>query len=299
MFNFLRHIFIPHESNGHRPKILHHESLAIFIVVLLGLVHILPPLQREYPSVLGISYNIDVDDLVRLTNERRSEAGLKPLTLNPELSSAAQSKATYMFEKNFWAHVAPDGTTPWYFIKNAGYEYQYAGENLARGFNTAEDVTNAWMASPTHRENLLSPNYNEIGFAIASGTLTGSETVLVVQEFGSKYTATGEVAAVSQPAVAIPTPAVSTAQVREDRVSEQKSQTVVAASVNKPLIDTKSGTNNMSVIILGLFIVVLVFEMIFIERKRISKIVVHNLDHIIFLVVLLTAVIIVGSGAIL
>ncbi len=298
MRNFLRHIFFPHESNGHHPKILHHKTIAIFIIVLLGLMYVLPPLQREYPSVLGIAYNITVDDLVRLTNEKRKDEGLKPLVLNEELSSAASAKASYMFEKNFWAHVAPDGTTPWYFIKNAGYEYQYAGENLARGFDAADAVTNAWMDSPTHRENLLSPNYTDIGFAIKEGSLTGSETVLVVQEFGSRYTATQEVAAVSVPSVNPVAESADVKNVEIGTVPQSRSQSV-AASSNKPLVDTKSSTFSLSIFILGIFIVILVLDIIFIDRKRISRIVVHNLDHIIFLAILLLAVIILGRGLVL
>jgi len=296
MFNFLRHIFIPHESNGHRPKILHHQSIAVFIVVLLGLIYILPPLHRTYPSVLGISYNITVDDLVRLTNEKRKDAGLKPLKLNQELSHAAQAKVSYMFEKNFWAHVAPDGTTPWYFIKNAGYEYNYAGENLARGFDNAEDVTDAWMESPTHRENLLSPNYDDVGFAVSLGSLTGSETVLVAQEFGSQYIPDEESIAGSQ--VPVITSAPSKVVVRSTAEAPRSAHTVAAAT-NKPLIDSKSTSFNFSVFLLGLFIVILAIDAIFIERKRISRIVAHNLDHIIFLIILFLAVIIIGGGIIL
>ena len=86
-----------------------------------------------------------------------------------------------MFSKDYWAHNAPDGTTPWVFIKNTGYNYIYAGENLARGFNSASDVINAWMNSPEHRQNVLSPNYQNVGFAVATGTLSGEDTVLVVE----------------------------------------------------------------------------------------------------------------------
>ncbi|HUQ85159.1 MAG TPA: CAP domain-containing protein [Candidatus Limnocylindrales bacterium] len=299
MLTFLRHIFLPHESNGHRPKILHHQSLAAFILIILSILYVVPPIQQEYPSVLGVSYSITVEDLVRLTNEKRKAAGLQPLTLNQELSSAARSKAAYMFEKNFWAHVAPDGTTPWYFIKNAGYEYQYAGENLARGFNTTEDVTTAWMESPTHRENLLSPNYSDIGFAISSGTLTGSETVLVVQEFGSKYTKADQVAAVVEPSSA-PAPSIVTEEIKDEiSVPKNESQSAVAASVNKPLIDSKSSTFNLSIFIFGLFIIILAIDAIYIERKKISRVFAHNFDHIIFLIIMSLAVIIMGRGVIL
>ena len=300
MINFLRHLFIPHHTNNHRPKILHHVSISIVIVFFLTLAIFQPVLQRNYPSVLGAAINISTEDLVKLTNEKRAEAGLPPLILNQELSSAAADKASYMFEKNFWAHVAPDGTTPWYFIKNAGYEYSYAGENLARGFNSAPDVVEAWMASPTHRENLLSPNYDDIGFAVAQGSLTGSETTLVVQEFGKEYAPDNGSIAGSQVPVTTPFPSPAPKQVSvKSTVGAPRVGTTVAAAVNKPLIDSKSASFNFAIYMLGLFILILVVDAIIIERKQIARVFAHNLDHIIFLTILLLAAIIIGGGAIL
>jgi hypothetical protein len=304
MLKFLRHLFIPHHSNNHRAKILHHQSLSIVIVILLGLTFLIPAFQREYPSVLGVSYSITTSDLLALTNQKRAEAGLPPLNLSAELSRAASDKASNMFQLNYWAHIAPDGTTPWYFIRNSGYEYLYAGENLARGFYNAPDVVNAWMASPTHRENILSPNYKDIGFAVSSGTLTGTETVLVVQEFGSRYGAEkdSEVASAVQvdqapviTPVLSPVPAIITPFVTPQAARD----TYVSAGVNKPLVDSKSTTNNFALIILGVFISALIIDGIYIERKKIARAVSHNLDHAIFLSIIFLAVIIIGRGLIL
>lgn len=319
MLKILRHLFLPHHTNNHRAKLLHHQSIVWIIVFLLGLTFVLPPLQRQYPSVLGITVNMSVGELLSLTNQKRQEAGLAPLNLSPELSNAASAKASYMIEKNFWAHIAPDGTTPWYFIRNSGYQYQYAGENLARGFNSAGEVVDAWMASPTHRENLLSPNYKDIGFAITSGTLTGVETVLVVQEFGSKYVAEQSSVASNQAPVVtnvpvaaqipvatqapivtiVPSPVASSATPQVATRLEAKPQTVVAAAVNKPLVDSKSASHNLSIFILGLFIVLFVVDAIVIEKKQIARMVTHNLDHIVFLAILLMAAIIIGKGVVL
>jgi hypothetical protein len=102
------------------------------------------------------------------------------------LSAAALAKANNMFEMQYWDHFGPNGETPWQFISAAGYTYYYAGENLAKGFTTSEGVHQAWMASPSHRENILSPNYKDIGVAILSGTLNGKNVTLVVQMFGSQ-----------------------------------------------------------------------------------------------------------------
>ena len=299
MLNFLRHLFVPHHTNNHRAKVLHHQTLSIVIVFLLGLTFILPSFQRQYPSVLGVSYNITTADLIRLTNQKRTQAGLAPLVLNEELSRAAAAKAANMFQLNYWAHIAPDGTTPWYFIKNSGYEYEYAGENLARGFNTASDVVDAWMASPTHRENILSPNYKDIGFAISEGTLTGTDTVLVVQEFGSRYA--GSEVAVSESTVPQAAPSLSPIAQVTPPLSETETQiaTTVAAAVNKPLIDSKSTTINLSYAILGIFIMALVIDGLYIERRKLAGLFVHNVEHILFLSVILLTVIIVGRGMIL
>jgi hypothetical protein len=305
MISYLRHLFIPHHTNNHRPKFLHANIVSVLIIVLLAGLFALQSLQSRYPSVLGISVNITIDDLLNLTNQKRAEAGLHPLSLSQELSNAASSKASYMFEKDFWAHVAPDGTTPWYFIRSAGYEYQYAGENLARGFDSADEVVNAWMASPTHRENLLSPNYKDIGFAVGSGSLTGSETILVVQAFGSRYAnpeetfvATSDVPAGNAQPSPAPTLAPTPVLGQSGGTAGQES-TIVAAAVNNPLIDTRTAGFNVAVFLLGVFILILIVDAVIIERRKIVRIVSHNLDHIIYLVIVLAAVIIIARGLVL
>lgn len=101
--------------------------------------------RTNYPSVLGTYSNISQEALLSMTNQKRQEVGLSPLNLNGSLSQAAAGKASDMFTKDYWAHVSPDGTSPWVFIKASGYNYIYAGENLARGFTTPTDVVNAWM----------------------------------------------------------------------------------------------------------------------------------------------------------
>jgi hypothetical protein len=163
------------------------------------------------------------------------------------------------------------------------------------------------MASPTHRENMLSPNYKDIGFAVETGTLTGSDTVLVVEEFGSRYAAANTQAKSVNLVVALsptiaptrpaPTAAVSITP-NVTTVNHVASGPAIEAAVNKPLIDTKSGKQNLSVIILGIFIIVLIVDAVIIERKKIVRIVSHNLDHIIFLTILLLAAIIIGGGII-
>jgi hypothetical protein len=313
--HFLHHLLFPRESNNHRSKLLHHDSLFFVIALFVFLGSVVGTVQHTHPDVLGISSNISAQDLLTYTNQKRQENGLKPLAMNGQLAQAAEQKASHMLANNYWAHVAPDGTTPWYFIKNSGYEYLYAGENLARGFTTASDVVNAWMNSPTHRENMLSSNYDDVGFAIQTGTLTGSDTILVVQELGRKYGGQSEVADVGAAqttptpvvvAVASPAPtkavlpSATPAVTATPTLTPQPEQPIGVASVeNQPLFDSKSLTKNIALGVLVLFLIVLVADAIIVERRNIARIVAHNVDHILFLLIIVLVVIIIGRGWIL
>lgn len=104
------------------------------------------------------------------------------LTLNPALNLAAQAKARDMVSRDYFAHVSPDGTKPWSWLRSAGYNYTYAGENLAEGYTDAYDLETSWMASPAHRANILSPFYSEVGLAV----IPRDNTNIVVQFFGSQ-----------------------------------------------------------------------------------------------------------------
>jgi hypothetical protein len=294
MKDFLHHLLLPRESNNHRPKLLHHKSLIILILSLFMVAVLLPSLHRDFPSVLGISNTISIPELLTQTNKQRQAHGLPPLKFNIDLTKAAQMKGQNMFAKNYWAHISPDGDTPWQFIKGAGYQYLYAGENLARGFSSASDVVDAWMASPSHRENMLSPNYNDVGFAVLPGQLTGSDTLLVVQMFGSKYISDSPEVTPSQGSIAevgrLPSAAVP---------GQINPSTAVAAMQIQPLFDSKTITKQLSYLLLFLLIIVFIVDAIIIERKKIERLVSHNLDHIIFLTILLFAAIIIGKGLIL
>lgn len=292
----LRHFLVPHESNNHRPKLLHEQTLLVLVLFITASTFLLKTVHQTYPEVLGIATDISNQELLRLTNEKRAEEGLKPLKLNDELSNAADEKAKFMFAKNFWAHIGPDGTTPWFFIKNAGYEYMYAGENLARGYTTAPEVVDAWMASPSHRENIMSPNYSDIGFAVGTGSLTGSETALVVQMFGTESASDGQqnvatnASGSGTPQATTETPDVEPIIVAQGEIASVKSE---------PLIDSKSLTQQFAFFFLIFLIGVLIVDAIIIERKQIVRLVAHNTDHIAFLVTILFAIFLIERGLIL
>ena len=127
--------------------------------------------------------------LVSLTNSERAKAGLGALSVNGALTSAATAKANDMFAKGYFAHTSPDGRTPWDFIAAAGYDYVYAGENLAIGYASASELMSAWMNSQSHRDNILSSKFREIGIAVVSGQYDGTEKTIVVQVFGAQVAA--------------------------------------------------------------------------------------------------------------
>ena len=130
--------------------------------------------------------DITADNVVRLVNDARKDADTKPLTESPMLQSAAEAKTKDMISNDYFAHISPTGKTPWDFITQAGYDYRFAGENLAINFTDAKDQQAAWMASPLHRENILNSDYQEIGVAVGHGVINGHDTTVTVQEFGTQ-----------------------------------------------------------------------------------------------------------------
>lgn len=203
MFHTLKHWFVPHHSNNHRAKALHIDAMFVYAFAFVIFNVATRVISINHPDILGYATNIHVQQLLAETNAKRAEAGLPALSLNPQLSQAAAGKASDMFGKNYWAHVSPDGKTPWDFINGAGYKYSVAGENLAKNFQDSNGVVNAWMNSPSHKENLLKPNYKEVGFAVVNGILQGEETTLVVQMFGSQPNGRVVVAAEPSPATEV------------------------------------------------------------------------------------------------
>jgi hypothetical protein len=177
-------LFFPHPQNNHKPKLLHNRSLFVLLGLFLMAQSAIAILGSLKPTILGYASQIPPEAIIRLTNEQRKTENLKELKLNPKLSEAALAKANDMFTKDYWAHNAPDGTEPWYFIQKSGYNYLNAGENLARDFNSPEAIVTAWMNSPSHKANIMSGKYEDIGIAVVDGRLKGVETTLVVQMFG-------------------------------------------------------------------------------------------------------------------
>ena len=178
-------MLIPHHANQFRPHLIRRVGLFVVVVLAVG-----AQLTSSIGgTALGMQKELSAADLLRTSNEERRSHGEAPLQLDEKLSRAAQLKVQDMFKQQYWAHDAPDGTSPWHWFKAAGYSYSYAGENLAKDFTSARAVTSAWMASPDHRANILDNQYAQVGFAVMEGTLSGKATTLVVALYGAPVSA--------------------------------------------------------------------------------------------------------------
>ncbi|MEO5690854.1 MAG: CAP domain-containing protein [Candidatus Saccharimonadales bacterium] len=174
-----------HNSNHHI-----HAARVILLGVLLVAVsvvridaHAIPGLTK--PAVLAYATSMSRGDLHAAANASRAANGLGAFSLNGQLNNSAQAKAQHMADNNYWAHVAPDGTQPWYFFEAAGYSYRKAGENLAYGFSTSYGANDGWMNSPSHRANILG-DYIDVGYGIVnSPNFQGGENTIVVAHYGT------------------------------------------------------------------------------------------------------------------
>ncbi|WP_342414618.1 CAP domain-containing protein [Paenibacillus sp. FSL R10-2782] len=108
-------------------------------------------------------------EVVKLVNNERSKNGLKPLTSDAKLTEVALAKAKDMSTNNYFSHTSPTYGSPFDMMKKFGVSYTYAGENIAMGQQTPQEVMKAWMNSQGHRENILKAEYTQIGVAYYNG----------------------------------------------------------------------------------------------------------------------------------
>lgn len=306
------HFLIPRDSNNHKAKILHSSSLVAIAALLIAVQALINFVPKVRPNILGYASNISIQEVVNITNQKRAANGLAPLTLNSTLSSAAYTKGRDMIDRDYWAHVAPDGTQPWKFFSDFGYRYRYAGENLARDFSSASATVDAWMSSPTHKDNILNPKYKEIGIGVVEGDLAGSDTTIVVQFFGSTYAdrvveplvqavETSRPVAVVTSIPSTPIATVSPLPVTVVTTSLPNVQSVITSPSpdQEVLVSPFTTTQNISLIVVGLLILVFVIDAFLISRRRITRIAGRTFSHVVFLLIILSIIVILKSGKII
>lgn len=106
--------------------------------------------------------------VVTLVNEIRNDYGLNQLSENPDLAQVAQMKAEDMQNNKYFDHQSPTYGSPFDMMKKFGISYMSAGENIAKGQSTPEEVVNSWMNSEGHKENILNPSYTQIGIGYSA-----------------------------------------------------------------------------------------------------------------------------------
>lgn len=294
----LRHFFLPHPQTHKKAHLLSSWALAVYVILFLVLYSGLNTFSLYKPGVLGVESSVDRQELIRLTNIERQKNGLLPVSEDPRLDAAAMEKAKNMFSENYWAHFSPSGKDPWGFINGAGYNFSYAGENLAKSFYESDEVVKAWMASRTHKENILNKHYQHIGIAVLEGTLNGEKTTLVVQEFGTPVdtaiasnplAGSGQVQSIQAPSESGPsarTSAVPLAATSPDLVQlnpQVRAQTLVASekqifqdSLSDPYLAVKVAG---LMLFFGLFILI-ILDLYIIRRRAVYRLTSRHLSHL-------------------
>lgn len=102
-------------------------------------------------------------EVIALMNAERAAVGLGPLVEQSQLTAAARQHSTDMACNQFFDHVSPSTGTVIDRVSELGYSYSFIGENIAAGHLTPEEVVAAWMDSSSHRENILNPEYTQVG----------------------------------------------------------------------------------------------------------------------------------------
>jgi len=267
---YLEDFFVPKQENNYQSGSLHLGMLSTYLLIAIFFVFV-SKTTPLFSNVLGIATDININKLLEGTNEERAKANLSPLKLNTQLTVAAQKKAAHMFQNDYWAHFAPDGTSPWDFIKQSGYSYEYAGENLAKNFLFSQNVVDAWMNSPSHRENLLRKEYTDVGFAVVNGMLGGENTTLVVQMFGSPIQGVAESPSSSSP---------------EKTVVSKETSAKVLGDYQKSVapVNGKKFAYNINILFVFFIFAALAIDLVFASKLNILHL--HgrkNLAHLIFI----------------
>jgi len=183
----IKNWFLPTKENNFQPGVLSDRSISIFILLFL-LIKVVFSFNLILVKQSSLFADISAQRVLALTNEVRQQYNLPIVRGDSLLDKAAQEKAQDMLENKYFDHFSPTGISPWHWIDKTGYDYYYAGENLAMNFLDSEEVINGWLNSPAHKENLLNKDYKDIGIAVLSGDFNneGINRILVVQMFGSK-----------------------------------------------------------------------------------------------------------------
>jgi uncharacterized protein YkwD len=126
-------------------------------------------------------------EMLAQVNALRRKAGAPALKMDRDLQQAAQGHAEDMLARGYFAHKSPSGTSVRERSREAGYQWRTIGENIAEGQTSVDEVVTTWMGSPGHRQNILNPDFRDLGIGLVLGkNRSGEYRVIWVQNFGAK-----------------------------------------------------------------------------------------------------------------
>lgn len=297
ILNILR-LAVPHHTNNYRARLLQPIGLFTLLVAFVLGQYLVHNYSSINPGVLGYAANIPAEEVIRITNQKRKEVGLVELQVNSALSQAAREKGLHMLEHDYWAHVAPDGTEPWAFFADIGYKYKYAGENLARDFSNPQATVDAWMASPSHKDNLLSPKYTEIGIAVVEGDLDGVDTTLIVQLFGTPMGAASAQVPETPKTVAVEEDAKVAPAVAPEPEIENEGVPKLNIS-NTAHISPLEVSKISSSFVLGVLFILLLVDVVVIWQRKVPRNGGRPLAHLSFLSIVFVIILVARAGSII
>lgn len=185
-FDYLKKCFICGKKEKCKIHLSRKKIFIIFFVFIFAFEMLFVLGIFDFNQISKFFASIYPEVLVGLANDYRQAHSLSVLTVNPLLEQAAMLKAQDMAQKGYFAHTSPEGITPWHWFEKVGYDFVYAGENLAVNFSDSESLHQAWISSLGHRENIINKNFSEIGIAVAKGIYKEKEAIFVVQLFGTR-----------------------------------------------------------------------------------------------------------------
>jgi len=313
----LSSLLVHHHSLGlkKRPHLISSRALAHYFTFLFLFTITLFITRSKAPEILGYATNISIESLLQETNKGRLKNGVEQVHINSVLSSAAEKKAEDMFKYNYWSHTSPSGVEPWDFILGENYDYIYAGENLARDFTTSKGVVEAWLDSPSHRDNLLNPKYVDMGLAVVDGKLDGTETTLVVQLFGTPRNQLAEITEASSVEGVIDSKeSIATIDqvIEKPKVEVDFEQGVVkrqpkimqlevsqAEAIPSAIINVNRSTEQLVLYFAILLLILFTIDSIFVFINRYDKHLAHGEVHILYILFIIIGVLIIKAGGIL
>lgn len=124
-------------------------------------------------------------NIINLVNLERGLQGLDYLEEDEILNQVARKKLQDMINNDYFAHTSPLGIDPWEWFSVVGYDFEYAGENLATDFKTINGQHKAWMKSPAHKKNILDKRFTSTGIAVQEKVLNGEKVSITVQVFAT------------------------------------------------------------------------------------------------------------------